>query len=99
MQQENEGANTGEEELIPPAHLRTLADVKQNVVNITRQVVSVVSKYAGGTLPEPARSHVRQFVLTLPERWANANTAQREAESQRSEGKAWVPLFLFSNSI
>ena len=52
MRQENEGANTEEEELIPPAHLRTLADVKQNVVDITRQVVSVVSKYAGGALPE-----------------------------------------------
>lgn len=29
-----------------------------------------MSKYAGGALPEPARSRVRGFILLLPQRWA-----------------------------
>lgn len=36
-----------------------------------RQVVDVVSKYAGGALPEPARGRVRGFILKLPQRWAS----------------------------
>ena len=35
-----------------------------------RQVVDIVSKYAGGALPEPAKTRVRGFILTLPQRWA-----------------------------
>ena len=29
-----------------------------------------MSKYAGGALPEPARTRVRGFILTLTQRWA-----------------------------
>ena len=36
-----------------------------------RQAVDVVSKYAGGALPEPARTRGRGFILTLPQRWAS----------------------------
>ena len=36
-----------------------------------RQAVDIVSKYAGGVLPEPARTHVRCFILTLLQRWAS----------------------------
>ena len=46
------------------------------MVNTIRQVVDVVSKYAGGALPEPARSRVREFILNLPQRWANAAPRQ-----------------------
>lgn len=52
--------------------MRTLADVRRDVVHTIRQVVDVVSKYAGGALPEPARSRVRGFILHLPQRWASA---------------------------
>jgi len=31
-----------------------------------------VSKYAGGALPEPARTRVRGFILHLPQAWASA---------------------------
>lgn len=34
-----------------------------------------MSKYAGGALPEPARSRVRDFILCLPARWAQAASA------------------------
>jgi hypothetical protein len=40
-------------------------------VHTIRQVVDVVSKYAGGALPEPARGRVRGFILKLPQRWAS----------------------------
>jgi len=36
-----------------------------------RQVVDVVSKYAGGALPELARGRVRGFILKLPQRWVS----------------------------
>lgn len=50
--------------------MRTLAGARRDVVRTIRQVVDVVSKYAGGALPEPARSRVRGFILLLPQRWA-----------------------------
>lgn len=40
-----------------------------------RQVVDVVSKYAGGAFPEPARTRVRGFILKLPQRWASRTAA------------------------
>jgi transcriptional repressor OPI1 len=46
-------------------------DVKRDIVHTIRQAVDVVSKYAGGALPEPARTRVRGFILTLPQRWAS----------------------------
>ena len=58
--------------LISPQHLHTLTTIRRDVVNTIRQVVDVVSKYAGGALPEPARSRVRDFILRLPQRWAAA---------------------------
>jgi hypothetical protein len=39
-------------------------------VHTIRQVVGVVSKYAGGALPEPARGRVRGFILDLPKRFS-----------------------------
>jgi hypothetical protein len=52
--------------------MRTLADVRRDVVRTIRQVVDVVSHYAGGALPEPARARVRNVILGLPGRWASA---------------------------
>lgn len=57
---------------ISATHMRTLHDVRRDVVNTIRQVVDVVSTYAGGALPEPARARVRGFILHLPKRWASA---------------------------
>ncbi|KIJ12060.1 hypothetical protein PAXINDRAFT_171452 [Paxillus involutus ATCC 200175] len=60
---------------ISQTHMRTLTDVRKDIVNTIRQVVDVVSKYAGGALPEPARVRVRGFILHLPQRWASAANA------------------------
>ena len=51
--------------------MRRLIDVKRDIVHTIRQAVDIVSKYAGGALPEPARTRVRGFILTLPQRWAS----------------------------
>lgn len=68
-----------EERHISASHMQTLTAVKRDVVGTIRQVVDVVSKYAGGALPEPARTRVRQFILHLPQQWAN--TAHRQAHN------------------
>lgn len=56
---------------ISEEHMRRLTDVRRDIVLTIRQVVDVVSKYAGGALPEPARNRVRGFILNLPQRWAS----------------------------
>ena len=47
--------------------MRRLIRVKRDIVHTIRQ--AVVSKYAGGALPERARTRVKGFILTLPQRW------------------------------
>ncbi|RPD64490.1 Opi1-domain-containing protein [Lentinus tigrinus ALCF2SS1-7] len=83
---------------ISAQHLRTLQAAKRDVVDTVRQVVDVVSRYAGGALPEPARSRVRAFILHLPRRWAAASsngiegphpaTAQGHGHDARGESTA-----------
>ena len=46
-------------------------DVKRDIVHTIRQAVDIVSKYAGGALPDSARDRVRGFILTLPQRLAS----------------------------
>lgn len=57
---------------VSPAALARLSAVKRDVVATIRQAVDIVSRYAGGALPEPARGSVRSVLLRLPERWASA---------------------------
>ncbi|CEL61823.1 Transcriptional repressor OPI1 OS=Saccharomyces cerevisiae (strain ATCC 204508 / S288c) GN=OPI1 PE=1 SV=1 [Rhizoctonia solani AG-1 IB] len=57
---------------VSPAALARLSAVKRDVVATIRQAVDIVSRYAGGALPEPARGTVRSVLLNLPERWASA---------------------------
>ncbi|CAE6481910.1 unnamed protein product [Rhizoctonia solani] len=57
---------------VSPAALARLSAVKRDVVATIRQAVDIVSRYAGGALPEPARGSVRSVLLSLPERWASA---------------------------
>ena len=58
--------------LVSEERMRQLTNIKRDVVATVRQVVDVVSKYAGGALPEPARTRVRGFILHLPQAWASA---------------------------
>ena len=84
-------------------HLQTLTQIRRDVVDTIRQVVDVVSKYAGGALPEPARTRVRQFILCLPQRWAQAasgpmnvppsasSTDTGKKDTGRNRGRASAP--------
>lgn len=47
--------------------------IKKEVIDTLRKVVEIISKYAGSSLPEQARSSVRGFILSLPNRWASVN--------------------------
>jgi transcriptional repressor OPI1 len=63
--------------------MRTLTAVRRDIVQTIRQVVDVVSQYAGGALPEPARGRVRGFILELPQRWAKKAPGTEEGERDR----------------
>lgn len=65
--------------MVPLESLEILSQVKRELINTIRQVVEVVSKYAGGALPEQARNTVRSFILMLPERWSLAARADADA--------------------
>ncbi|ESK82692.1 clock controled protein (ccg-8) [Moniliophthora roreri MCA 2997] len=81
---------------ISEAHHRKLNDVRKDVVHTIRQVVGVVSKYAGeAALPEPARNTVKGFILMLPKKWAEA---VRVGGGPGAAGGAGVPSFAASSS-
>jgi hypothetical protein len=54
--------------------------LKQDVLTTLKQVVDVVSKYAGGALPENARHLVRRHLTSLPQRFQMASTTVPEAK-------------------
>ncbi|RDB15952.1 Transcriptional repressor OPI1 [Hypsizygus marmoreus] len=72
---------------ISQAHLRTLTTVRRDIVHTIRQVVDVVSRYAGGALPEPARGRVRGFILQLPQRWARKAGPTPGSSSTHEDGE------------
>lgn len=47
-------------------------NIKRDIVWTIRKVISALSTYAGNSLPEPARSHVRNYILRFPARWASS---------------------------
>jgi hypothetical protein len=59
-----------------------IADLKKDVLKTLKDVVDIVSKYAGGALPENARVLVRRHLTSLPQRFRIAST--RPAENTRT---------------
>lgn len=55
--------------------------VKADVLSTLKQVVDVVSKYAGGALPENARHLVRRHLTSLPHRFQVASSSQPPPDS------------------
>ncbi|KAJ5688904.1 hypothetical protein N7462_003296 [Penicillium macrosclerotiorum] len=64
--------------------------VKADVLSTLKQVVDVVSKYAGGALPENARHLVRRHLTSLPHRFQIASTSQPPADSPAAASDATV---------
>ncbi|KAF9096536.1 hypothetical protein BGX29_008538 [Mortierella sp. GBA35] len=59
--------------MVPSTAASTLASIKKEVVETLRKVINVVSRYAGACLPDQAKINVRQFILSMPVRWATLN--------------------------
>ncbi|KAG0342957.1 hypothetical protein BG004_005532 [Podila humilis] len=67
-------ANPSQETAMVPSNAAsTLASIKKEVVETLRKVINVVSRYAGACLPDQAKINVRQFILSMPVRWATLN--------------------------
>ncbi|OJJ48421.1 hypothetical protein ASPZODRAFT_62206 [Penicilliopsis zonata CBS 506.65] len=49
--------------------------VREDVLATLKQVVDIISKYAGGALPENARNLVRRHLTSLPQRFQIASTS------------------------
>lgn len=64
--------------------------VKEDVLLTLKQVVDVVSKYAGGALPENARHLVRRHLTSLPHRFQVASTSQPPPDSPAASSEATV---------
>ncbi|KAJ5762631.1 hypothetical protein N7533_001312 [Penicillium manginii] len=64
--------------------------VREDVLSTLKQVVDVVSKYAGGALPENARHLVRRHLTSLPRRFQMASTSQPPADSPAASSEATV---------
>ncbi|KAF9423456.1 hypothetical protein BGZ94_008280 [Podila epigama] len=60
-------------EIVPSTAASTLASIKKEVIETLRKVINVVSRYAGACLPDHAKINVRQFILSMPVRWATLN--------------------------
>ncbi|KAJ6110740.1 hypothetical protein N7486_002975 [Penicillium sp. IBT 16267x] len=64
--------------------------IKSDVLSTLKQVVDVVSKYAGGALPENARHLVRRHLTSLPHRFQMASTSQPPPGSVEASSDATV---------
>lgn len=60
--------------------------INMEVVGTVKKVYSLISKFAGNSLPEPARTQVRQTLLNLPTNWSvsvNNSSSSRRTKRQR----------------
>lgn len=79
--------------------------IKQDIVDMLRKAVDVVSRHAGAALPEPARSRVKGYILSLPSRWAAASTPSQPSQTpaanglSREEETGWKVLTLAGESL
>lgn len=62
-----------------------ITNLKNDVLKTLQSVISTVSKYAGGALPENARILVRRHLTSLPQRFRMA--AQSSENSSQTNGK------------
>ncbi|KAL2866275.1 putative clock controled protein (Ccg-8) [Aspergillus lucknowensis] len=82
LPQKNEGGVSHQTQLS-----QRIQALKQDVLSTLKQVVNVVSKYAGGALPENARHLVRRHLTSLPHRFQMASTACTAPNSNGSSSE------------
>lgn len=64
-----------------------IAELKKDVLKTLKEVVDIVSKYAGGALPENARLLVRRHLTSLPQRFKLASSRTVENGNARTGEK------------
>lgn len=62
-----------------------VAALKADVLKTLKEVVDIVSKYAGGALPENARVLVRKHLTSLPQRFRLANAHALRSDGERGD--------------
>jgi hypothetical protein len=65
-----------------------IAELKRDVLKTLKEVVDIVSKYAGGALPENARVLVRRHLTSLPKRFKLASLRSVESSRNGEHGDA-----------
>ncbi|WYZ38147.1 hypothetical protein EsH8_III_000061 [Colletotrichum jinshuiense] len=62
-----------------------IASLKGDVLKTLRDVIETVSKYAGGALPDNARTLVRRHLTTLPQRFRYASMVEQQQGEKTGE--------------
>lgn len=70
--------------------IQRIQAVKADVLSTLKQVVDVVSKYAGGALPENARHLVRRHLTSLPHRFQVASNSNPPPDSSAASSDATI---------
>ncbi|KAJ5322562.1 hypothetical protein N7452_010851 [Penicillium brevicompactum] len=70
--------------------IQRIQTVKADVLSTLKQVVDIVSKYAGGALPENARHLVRRHLTSLPHRFQVASTSNPPPDSSAASSDAKI---------
>jgi hypothetical protein len=71
----------------PTSLSQQIQQVKGDVLQTLKQAIDIVSKYAGGALPENARNLVRRHLTSLPQRFriASSSALSRDTSAPRSD--------------
>ena len=64
-----------------------IAALKKDVLDTLKQVVGIVSNYAGGALPQNARDLVHRHLTSLPQRFSLANAMVKDGEGDGNEAE------------
>lgn len=72
---------------------------KSEVLATLKQVMNVVSTYAGGALPENARRLVHQHLVSLPQRFTIASRRSSNEESDAPTNNATQALLLAQQGL
>ncbi|PWY91546.1 Opi1-domain-containing protein [Aspergillus sclerotioniger CBS 115572] len=88
--QQSDDAATGSDASSTTLLSQRIQAVKEDVLSTLKRVVDIVSKYAGGALPENARNLVRRHLTSLPHRFQVASTSNPPPDSMAAASDATV---------
>ncbi|EZF32342.1 hypothetical protein H101_04063 [Trichophyton interdigitale H6] len=90
---ENRTSEEGSQQQSPAILSQQIQQVKGDVLQTLKMVVDVVSKYAGGALPENARNLVRRHLTSLPQRFRIAFNSNVPADGSAPESEMRTRAF------